>query len=53
LKFKKGFWDLLWKKIREPKIREYYKPENLILNLKKMNIYDENIELFNNFLNSW
>lgn len=57
LKFKRGFWDLLWIKVREPKIREYYSPENLIIKLKEINIYDENkdenMEIMDNLLNNW
>ena len=60
LKFKRGFWNLLWVKVREPKIREYYCPENLIIKLKEMNIYDENsenkdenMEIIDNLLNNW
>jgi hypothetical protein len=42
LKFKKKFRDILWIKIREPKIRKQYSPENLIKLLSTMN--DENDE---------
>jgi len=53
-KSKKPFWDILWVKIREPKISEYYKPDNLIEKLKKININDEeNEEIFDNLLNTW
>ena len=35
LKFKKRFLDLLWMKIREPKIRKKYHPSNLMENIEK------------------
>jgi len=49
LKFKKRFFDLLWMKIREPKIREKYHPSNLIENIEKdtdfiLKMYDESLD---------
>ncbi len=35
LKFKKRFLDLLWMKIREPKIRKKYYPGNLMKNIEE------------------
>ena len=35
VKFKKQFLDVLWVKIREPKIRKKYHPSNLIENLEE------------------
>jgi len=54
LRFKRQFWNLLWVKIREPKIREYYKPENLITKLLEFNSCEEDDnEALNTFLSNW
>ena len=44
LKFKKRFRDLLWVKIREPKIRERYSHDYLIQNLHEDTDLDELLE---------
>ena len=51
LKFKKKFRDWLWVKVREPKIQEYYTPQNLIKLLKGVDDDDE--EQINIVLNNW
>ena len=51
LKCKKGFMKFLWK-IREPKIRAHYHPENLIKLLNE-NKYELNSEEFERMLDSW
>jgi len=45
LKFKKRFFDFLWLKIREPKIRKRYHPSNVIENLQDTDLDD--------FLDNW
>ena len=44
LKFKKRFRDLLWVKIREPKIREKYSHDYLVKNLHDETDLDELLE---------
>ena len=51
LKFKNKFRDWLWVKVREPKIREYYSPANLV---KLLSEIDENdFEQLDNALSNW
>jgi Leucine-rich repeat (LRR) protein len=49
LKFKKQFRKILWEKIREPKIQQYYSPDNLIHLLKEK----EEKEDIDEILGSW
>jgi len=51
LKFKKQFRYWLWVRVREPKIREYYSPENL----KKLlsGIDEDDFEQLDEALNNW
>ena len=52
LKFKKQFRDLLWVKVREPKIREKYSPENLKLLISNMQDHEDG-EKFDRLLQEW
>ena len=49
LKYKKRFRDLLWIKIREPKIKQYYSPSNLVLLLEGV----EDEDVFHVVLSKW
>ena len=51
LKFKKQFRYLLWVKVREPKIQEYYSPQNLMKLLNGIDESDE--EEIDNVLSNW
>jgi hypothetical protein len=51
LKFRNKFRDILWKKIREPKIQDKYHPDNLLLLLENNNVYTDN-HLYD-ILESW
>ena len=51
LKYKKQFLDLLWINIREPKIRNKYKPENLIAMLEEKE--DITIDELDELLENW
>ena len=52
LKYKNKFRNLLWVRIREPKIKEKYSPENLNKLLNNM-VDSEDEEEFQNILNTW
>jgi hypothetical protein len=51
LKYKKLFLDLLWIRIREPKIRNKYKPENLIAMLEEKE--DITLDELDELLEKW
>ena len=51
LKYKNKFRYLLWVKVREPKIQEYYSPQNLIKLLGGIDESDE--EQIDNVLSNW
>ena len=51
LKYKKQFLDLLWVRIREPKIRNKYKPENLIAMLEEKE--DITLDELDELLQAW
>ena len=51
LKFKNKFRDWLWVKVREPKIQEYYSPNNLVKLLSKID--EDDFEQFDNALSNW
>ncbi len=51
LKYKKQFLDLLWVRIREPKIRNKYKPENLIAMLEEKE--DITLDELDELLDKW
>lgn len=52
LKYKKQFRDLLWTKIREPKIKQHYSPSNLVLLLEGVEDMDDEDE-FHTVLSNW
>jgi hypothetical protein len=51
LKYKKKFIDLLWVRIREPKIRNKYKPENLMAMLEEKE--DITLDELDELLEKW
>jgi hypothetical protein len=51
LKYKKKFLDLLWVNIREPKIRNKYKPENLMAMLEEKE--DITLDELDELLEKW
>ena len=51
LKYKKKFLDLLWINIREPKIRNKYKPENLMAMLEEKE--DITLDELDELLEKW
>jgi hypothetical protein len=52
LKYKNKFRNLLWVRIREPKIKNRYSPENLNILLNNM-VDSEDEEEFQTILNTW
>jgi hypothetical protein len=52
IKFRNQFRNLLWIKVREPKIKEYYNPKNLIKLLNQMNNENDEEE-FHHLINTW
>lgn len=51
LKFKNKFRDWLWVKVREPKIKEYYSPANLLKLLS--GIDEDDYDQFDNVVSNW